>query len=71
MDVKYRYGLKVEVSESIWWIVVNGCKFDIVMYNILINCLCKEGRMEDVVGVLDEVVKKGLVLNNIIYVFLI
>ena len=71
MDAKYRHGSKVEVSESIRWIVANGCKPDIATYNILINRLCKEGRMEDAVGVLDEAAKKGLVLNNITYAPLI
>ncbi|KAJ4917853.1 Pentatricopeptide repeat-containing protein [Raphanus sativus] len=67
MDAKYMHGSKVEVSESMRWIVANGCRPDIATYNILINRLCKEGRMEDAVGVLDEAAKKGLVLNNRTY----
>ena len=32
MDAQYRYDLKVEVVESIQWIVANGCKPDIAIY---------------------------------------
>ncbi|CAA7013735.1 unnamed protein product [Microthlaspi erraticum] len=67
MDAKFRRGSKVEVAESIRWIVANDCKPDIATYNIWINCLCKEGRMEDAVLLLDEATKKGLILNNISY----
>lgn len=53
------------------WMVDCGVVFDVVIYNVLLDCLCSKGKVEKVMVMVEEMEKREMYVDIVMYSIII